>query len=135
MILKRFNLKSIQGIGNVISELALLKFPVWIYIGDERANRSNSQNKYLWGVVYKLIGEYEGNFPYDVHENCKEYFGIKKFIKSKLGEKEITISTTEYDTKEFSEYIERIRIFYAPYVHIPDANSIPDELMIEMNKR
>jgi hypothetical protein len=145
MILKRFNLKSIQGIGQVISELALLKFPVWIYIGDDRANRSNNQLRYLWGVVYKVISMEIGYTINEVHELCKLQFGIKKLYKNIKGGQydpdtsiNVTapLSTTEYDTKEMTDYIEAIRIFYGENgIHIPDPNEIPDELMIEMNKR
>jgi hypothetical protein len=137
MILKRFHLNKIQDIGSVISELASLKFPVHLYICDDRPNRSNNQNRYLWGVVYKVISMELGYSVNEVHELCKYQFGIKKLLKIPFDGFGIDapLSTTEYDTKEMTDYIEAIRLFYHENgIHIPEANEIPDELLISINK-
>ena len=90
----------------------------------------------MWGVVYKVISMELGYSVNEVHELCKIQFGGKKFLKSKNGLLyDIPISTTEYDTKEMTDYIEAIRLFYHENgIHIPDANEIPDELLIEMKR-
>ena len=138
MILRRFHLNKLEDAGKFFADLAGLTFPVWCYIGDDRPNRSTNQNKYLWGVVYKVISLELGYTVNEVHEICKSQFGIKKDYTSKLylAYENIPLSTTEYDTKEMTGYIEAIRLFYHENgIHIPDANEIPDELLIEMNKR
>lgn len=58
--------------------------------------RSNSQNKYLWGVVYALIADSTGNSVEDVH------------------------------TTEFTKYTEKVRAFAMTeyYIDIPDANEV-----------
>ena len=141
MILKRFHLNKLADIGNLITDLTGVKFPVWCYIGDDRPNRSTNQNKYLWGVVYKVISMELGYTVNEVHELCRFQFGIKKIYNFQRGKnkevyiEDIPISTTEYDTKEMTDYIEAIRLFYHENgIHIPDANEIPDELLIEMKR-
>lgn len=76
--------------------------------------RSNSQNKYLWGVVYALIADSTGNSIEDVHTALKTMF---------LGKE---ASTSRLSTAEFSKYTEKVRAFAMTeyYIDIPDANEV-----------
>ena len=135
MIIKRFHLKQLSDIGYFISELTGIKFPVYAYLCDDRPNRSNNQNRYLWGVVYKVISLETGYTLNEVHELCRFQFGIKKGLLTPFEGFKIDapVSTTQYDTKEMTDYIDAIKLFYHENrIHIPDANEIPDELLIEM---
>jgi len=71
-----------------------------------KPQRSNRQNKYLHGVVYKLISEHTGFEPEEVHELMKF-----KFLRAQLGKWETTVSTKKLTTVQFSEYIEKINKF------------------------
>lgn len=109
-----------------------------IYISNKKPTRTTSQNKYLWGVVYKTIADEIGEHVNDVHELMKHKFGEQKGlrIKDKWGHgfrASIPKSTTDYDTKEFSEYIENIRRWSLDFLNcrIPEANEIPDEYLIK----
>lgn len=83
---------------------------------DKRVNkRSNPQNRYLWGVVYKIIADELGYAIDDIHELMATKFipdrEIEIFGKTKIVPK----STAKLSTEEFNSYIEQIRAFVAQY--------------------
>lgn len=78
-----------------------------------RETRSDRQNRYLWGCVYKLISDEIGHSPEEVHEICKQLF-LKDWVifENKKGEfKEfLTVkSTTDLNTKEMEDYLSKVR--------------------------
>lgn len=92
-----------------------------VIIQKHKDKRTNQQNRYLWGVVYAIIGEELGYPADEVHELL-----AKKFIPSHeieiFGARRIVAkSTAQLSTTEFSQYVEQIRAFVAQYgVLIPD---------------
>ena len=95
-------------------ELVLRKF---------RRQRSLSQNSYLWGVVYAILGEYCGYSDEEAHIACKE-----RFLRDRANEVNGLVkirSTTSLDTAEMTEYIEAIRRLAAEMgVYIPSPNEV-----------
>jgi len=87
---------------------ALEGLEVEIIIRKKRSKRSIQQNKYLWGVVYKLIARYTGYNEEEIHELCKALF-LKKHLQ--IGKKRYTTvgSTTDLSTVEFENYTSEIR--------------------------
>jgi len=83
---------------------------IWEMVTKERANRSNPQNAYLWGVVYKIISEHTGFSVDEVHEFCKLEFN-SKMVHIGKDEVKIGLSTAIMNTLEFTEYIEKIVMF------------------------
>ncbi len=83
--------------------------------------RSGSQNKYLWGVVYQTISEFTGYETEDLHNHFKTHF-----LKKKVGKLTTTYSTAGLTTKEFTEYIEKIKRFANKRLDliIPEANEV-----------
>ena len=73
--------------------------------------RSNSQNAYLWGVIYKHIGEYTGHSSEEVHEFCKARFLPRSFVVIGGVEMPSIKSTTQLTVPEFSEYVDRVTAF------------------------
>jgi hypothetical protein len=67
--------------------------------------RTNSQNRYYFGVVCKLIAQHTGHDAEQIHEALKQMFAPKWF----LGDKPIPTSTTRLDTIEFESYLEQCR--------------------------
>lgn len=92
---------------------------------NERDHRSIQQNRYLWGVIYKLISDHTGFTDEETHEIFKTMF-LWKYISIADREIKITQSTTELDTKSFSEYCEKIREFASADLglNIPDPESV-----------
>ena len=94
----------------------------------DASQRSIQQNRYLFGVVYKLISEETGYTDYEVHEIFKTLF-LKKYLR--IGKKEIRIteSTTKLNTKEFESYCESIRMWCSSNLgfSIPEPNEIIHE--------
>jgi len=83
------------------------------------SERTSQQNRYAWGIIYKLISDHTGYTPEEVHQVFKERF----LTYSKDGFK-FTKSTTELTTKEFGEYLDKV-IFYAQSelgIIIPEAD-------------
>lgn len=94
------------------------------------SKRSNPQNSYLWGIVYKLV--YEGlieagyektdiNIEW-VHDYCKKTF-LKNDIVNKDGEVlEGVLSTTALTTVQFMQYLSDIQKWASEYlsINIPD---------------
>ena len=102
--------------------------PITARIEISRNDRTNNQNAYLWGVVYKVISDTFGWTDDDVHEFCKNKFNPKflEITDKATGEKEelkIGGSTRKLSTLDFMEYVEKIQIFFAEHdCFIPDPN-------------
>lgn len=95
----------------------------------KRSKRSNQQNKYYWGVVVPLVKQGLIDLGYNVdtestHDFIKSEFNYKEIVNENTGEvKKIPNTTTQLNKSEFSEMIERIKIFSAEWfgIYIPDA--------------
>ena len=97
----------------------------FVVIDKEKKKRSDSQNNYLWGVVYKVPADSLGWDIEDMHEFCKLKFNI---IHKKIRDNEVEVpgSTTILTTTQFMEYTDKIKQFFAGYdIYIPD----PDEYL------
>jgi len=87
--------------------------------------RSGAQNKYLWGVVYRVLSDWNGNTAEEWHQICKQ-----KFLQSymlQVGEEEFELepSTTKLSKDEFNEYVESIRRWAAGHeVVIPEPGQV-----------
>lgn len=75
---------------------------------ESRPNRSNKQNSYLWGVVYKLISDEIGHTPEECHEIFKAKFLPRYMVEVADIKETITMSTTCLDIVEFKEYIDKV---------------------------
>jgi len=75
--------------------------------------RSNPQNKYYWGCVVQILSDELGYTPEEVHEILKDKFlGVRVPLKNPKGLEIfgwIKKSTTTMDTKEWEEYMTKIR--------------------------
>lgn len=95
---------------------------------EKKQTRSQKQNRYMFGVVYKLIADHTGYTPEEVHQlMTKEFLGYEN-----LGEKFIK-STTRLNTKEMEEYLENVRRFASVelgcYVPLPNESDCPYEVL------
>lgn len=70
--------------------------------------RTSAQNRYLWGVCYKLLADHTGHTAEDMHDYCKRKFHSKIF---EIGTEvtDIGSSTADMTTEDFMEYCENIR--------------------------
>lgn len=93
--------------------------------------RSNSQNRYYWGVVVKLIADHTGHDPEQIHELLKQLHSPKWHFFSVTKDDKVTgtpTSTTRLDTIAFVEYTEKCRIWANEFlgVQIP----LPGEVTV-----
>jgi len=73
-----------------------------------RNNRSDSQNRYYWGVVVSILSDHTGYSRDEIHEILRGKFLSDS--KSIAGEDiRYSHSTTELDTLEFEDYLQKIR--------------------------
>jgi hypothetical protein len=102
-----------------------------VIIKRETGTRSDSQNNYLWGVVYKVISDYNGDTVNSLHEYFKRTLLPPQFIKVMGKEIKIPASTTKLNKSEFAEYVMRIGAEVAPLgVIIPSPEK--DEAHVEV---
>lgn len=92
----------------------------------ETRGRSAAQNAYYWGRVIKILSDYTGSTPDEMHHVLKMMFLPKDVVlKTRIGKvvAEFVVggSTTELTSVQFSDYVERIRqwAFEALDVDIP----------------
>ena len=69
--------------------------------------RTPSQNRYYFLIIAFLYREGSGYHKDEWHEMFKKKFGYKKEMFGEM----IPRSTTTYTTKEFTDYIDRIKLF------------------------
>lgn len=84
---------------------------VSIYITNKKPKRTESQNRYYWGVYLPVIAQETGEADVDkLHLYFKGKF-LTTGIAEVLGEKvRMTKSTTELGVGEFNEYIVNISV-------------------------
>lgn len=97
-----------------------------VIIKRAKSSRSNSQLKYYWAVIIKMLSNETGYHPDEMHEVLKRKFNARSIV-FKTGE-EIMIggSTGDFDTAKMEEYNEQIRIFAATEldIRIPLPNEV-----------
>jgi len=93
-----------------------------IVIEKAKKKRSVNQNSYYWGVIIQevlLMFREAGNDvdAEEVHSYLKEHVGkLTKVVVDPEGNKESVLqSTTRLSTKEFEDYLERIRAWAAGF--------------------
>lgn len=78
-------------------------------IKEYKKDRSIFQNRYYWSVVLKILADYSGNTGEEMHEVMKQKFLGQKGIKFESEVYFASLTTTTLNTKEFEEYLEKIR--------------------------
>ncbi len=89
----------------------------------QKAERSNQQNNYYWGVVIEILGGYTGYTAEEMHEALKEKF--LSAIPDEHGLRKIK-STTKLSTAEFTDYLDKIKRWAVIELgcYIPDPNEV-----------
>lgn len=90
-----------------------------------KKSRSNPQNSYLWGVVYKTISDETGYTCEELHELFKDSFLPHKLVTIGNRSVRVTPSTTELSTVDFEEYINTICQYSAETIGV--AIPMPNE--------
>lgn len=70
-----------------------------LVIKNQYKGRSNQQNRYLFGVVYKLIADETGHTPEEIHEHMRW-----RFLRKYGGKLETVRSTTSLSTRDYSPH-------------------------------
>lgn len=116
--------------GQVTNKVPVYKFFKELHDGSYLAKfqprkvRTNNQNAYYWSILPLIkdalhdVGYNEIRDKEDVHALLRVMFLKRRIVSEQTGELigEISRSTTELSTGEFSEYIERIAQWCAEYL-------------------
>ena len=95
---------------------------LWVTIRkiEHKQMRSIVQNNYYRGVVIKILSDFTGYEPDEMHEALKRKFLTYENVKGLPT----ILSTTQLKTHEFEEYLERIRRWAATdfgvYIPLPN---------------
>lgn len=123
-MIQRIKIESGRDYGFILSrinrEINAMKDGVYeISIKPKKNNRSVQQNRYMWGVVYKLIAEHTGYTVDEIHQLMKD-----RFLSYERNDVTFHGRTSKLKTSEFEVYLENIRRFAAMDlgIHIPDPN-------------
>lgn len=89
-----------------------------------------NQNGYYWGVILPmLVQECAPDMTAEYfHEICRERFAGKIEVVTKIGTDRIPRSTSVMTPAEFSDYIEKIRVFFGTEFGIV----FPDPINVEI---
>lgn len=115
----------IERIATVLASLPADK--AWrVEVHEHRPKRSDQQNRYLWGCVYKTVTDaLDGWESEDVHQYCLgEYFGWETI--DGLGKKRLRPirRSSRLNKREFADYIAWIQRRMAEHgILIPDPDS------------
>ena len=82
--------------------------PWRVSIKPYKSNRTLEQNR-LYHMWVGIVADETGNKPEDVHEWAKDQLLPKRVVEINDKVLEVRSSTTELNTKEMSEYMERFR--------------------------
>lgn len=95
-----------------------------------KQKRSLAQNRFYWGVLVKMLSDYTGFTPNEMHQ----VLGDNLWSYEKDGKKFIK-STTEMNTAEFAANIDAARLFAQDNigVYIPEPNEITNEVWMSLN--
>jgi len=74
--------------------------------------RSIEANKFLWGKLYKSIGQFTGYLPMEVHLLCGHLFLSEQKTINGVQVPYVR-STTDLTIEEFTSYIQNIEVYFS----------------------
>lgn len=87
----------------------------------DQRDRTLRQNRYYWGAVLATIASDDseiGHSPEELHYIFKHMFLPKRFTQMGNAEVLLKPTTTVLNTKEFTEYVDKIVLFAAEQLNI-----------------
>ena len=100
-----------HAIGNFLAPFIGIK--VQVTFSKPTKPRSNRQNKYMWGVLYRDVATETGHTTEEIHVFCKDKFLPRQFVIIAGEERNVPKSTKDLTTAEMEQYLERVRAWAA----------------------
>jgi hypothetical protein len=104
----------------------LKPIPYRVEIKVDMDKRSNRQNRYFHGVMLPILSEHTGYTPNEIKALLKGMF-LTYTIELKGLEFELIKNTSDLDTKEMEEFLEKCRMFSA--IELDCQIPLPNELL------
>lgn len=121
------NFNTQKGKRRLFEYLKTLRGEHWVSL--DRETRSQTQNKYYWGVVVHLIADGTGMDKQEVHHELKKRF-LPVFFRDRYKRKEVIEGggTAELTIDKFQQYVELCKAFAILEldIYIPDPNEVMD---------
>lgn len=97
-----------------------------VSVSKRKGKRSDAQNRYLWGVVYKLLSTETGYKDEEIHELMLEKFAPRRYMELGGTKEKVVKRSSKMDKIEFMDYVESIKQWSAETLnlYIPDPNEI-----------
>lgn len=101
-------------------------------INKSKNKRSLSQNRFYWGVALPILSDHFGYNTEEMHQICAAIF-----LRYEKDGKDFVKSTTKLDTKEFENYLDKIRQWSMSEhgIHIPVPNEVTEEMYLELQRK
>ena len=98
---------------------------VEVIVRAKKSKRSTQANRYLWGVVYKIIGDEIGYTAEEIHQLCKSMF-LKKHLDVKEKRYTVVGSTASLNTAEFTHFTKNVKDWASQELgtFIPEAENV-----------
>lgn len=101
---------------------------VEVIVRPRKRQRTLDQNAYYWGVALEIISKETGHTPEELHEIFKRMFLSARVIEYRGKEIRVPGSTSLLSTKEFVEYIERVKVEAGEMgIEVPESNKVSAE--------
>lgn len=138
VIRTRQHLQSLQAfLGSNCGAMARDGRPMAVRCTEYREPRSNPQNDLMWARIEQIAAQaWVAGRQYDKntwHEHMKRQHlpeetrdGVKKWRDLPDGSQALAMSTTDLDTQEFSDYIERLTADAATELGVDFSQELPN---------
>jgi len=108
--METFVIRSQKQRQNLFEYLLEKRLPFKGALQDIYPQRSPEANAYYWGVMMRMISDYTGHTPKEVHRAYKRKFNINYWPHPKTWTWDLRIqSTTEFDSVSFEQYCLMVR--------------------------
>jgi hypothetical protein len=113
---------------------------IMLSVGRRRQIRSSNQNRYYRGIVIEMLANKYGYENEEMHEFCKMKFLQPRTIEiidknGVVDSKTIPRTTTNLDTIQFEDYLEKIRRWASMrldfYIPLPNEFEWEDDIQID----
>jgi hypothetical protein len=95
---------------------------VVVSVSKRKISRTNSQNSYLWAVVYPTIADYTGYTSDDLHYRVEPILALRT-ITDENGLR-VVKKTSSMSTSEFSAYVDAVKLWawHELNLYVPEPN-------------
>lgn len=90
-----------------------------VVVQDVKKGRSSQQNRYMWGVVYKMIAEEVGDTTQNIHMQLCAMLAPPKVVSNGIMKDVVVQGHTSYmSTVELEDYLVSVRVWALDFLQL-----------------